>query len=156
MIIRPILAATLALASLFASSALASAPAVSEEPRGASDKVSVGTVALSSAPAVSLQGPLSAGDGLATSLIGGTYLVQGVSQMGSEGVEIILSSAANGARYSVKVAGSAAQRLALSAGTTVQAVSQAAGTLLVASGKVIAFIPTEVGKALLGSSKIER
>ncbi|QBE64382.1 hypothetical protein [Pseudoduganella lutea] len=89
---------------------------------------------------------------LAPLVIGGSIVVVAVEKAG-EGIDLLLESAADGSRATVRLAGKAAEGLSVAAGTAVNVSATATGHVLVASGKVIAFIPNEAGKALLRSAK---
>ena len=69
-------------------------------------------------------------------------------------VELILTSAATGAKLSVKLTGKTLQGIGVSVGNTVEFTAHASGTMLVASGKVLAFIPNAVGEALLSQKRL--
>ena len=76
----------------------------------------------------------------------------------ADGSVLVLKSAARGASSaataSVKLSQKAMQGLSLAAGTVVNVVALSTGHMLVLSGKAIAFIPNELGKALLHHSKV--
>ena len=76
----------------------------------------------------------------------------------ADGSVLVLKSAARGASSaataSVKLSQKATQGLSLAAGTVVNVVALSTGHMLVLSGKAIAFIPNELGKALLHHSKV--
>jgi hypothetical protein len=86
-------------------------------------------------------------------VIAGSVVVVAVEKAG-EGVDLLLQSAADGSRATVRLSGKAAAGLSVAAGTVVEVSTTATGHLLVASGKAIAFIPNETGKALLHSRKV--
>jgi hypothetical protein len=106
--------------------------------------------ALSMLPlAVSLAAPalvLSAGVGLT---------VVAVEASGNATVWV-LERASDGARASVTVSGAVVGGASLLVGTTVTVTALSAGWLLSAAGKVIAFVPNEIGKALLHNERITR
>jgi hypothetical protein len=85
--------------------------------------------------------------------VAGSVVVIGVSAV-ADGVDLLLESAADGSRATVRLSGKAAEGLSVAAGTAVDVSATATGYLLVASGKAIAFIPNEAGKALLHSRKV--
>jgi hypothetical protein len=86
-------------------------------------------------------------------VVAGSVVVIGVSAV-ADGVDLLLESAADGSRATVRLSGKAAEGLSVAAGTAVDVSATATGYLLVASGKAIAFIPNEAGKALLHSRKV--
>ena len=83
---------------------------------------------------------------------GGSMIVESVKTVG-EGIEVVLKNVAKGSTATVRLSGKAAQQLSLAVGTVVEVVATATGHVLMASGKAIAFIPNEAGKALIRSSK---
>ena len=89
---------------------------------------------------------------LAPVVIGGSILVVAVDKAG-EAIDLLLESAKDGSRATVRLSGKASEGLSVAAGTAVNVSATATGHVLVASGKVIAFIPNEAGKALLRSTK---
>ncbi len=64
----------------------------------------------------------------------------------------VLERASDGARASVTLAGGASAAV----GTVVVATAFSAGVLLSAAGKAIAYIPNEIGKALIYNEKVAR
>lgn len=124
----------------------------------ASEKISIGTMSMLAAPAVSVAGSMHGDSGLAQGSVaviaGGAYIVSGVAQGVGDTVEVILSSVGSAARLSVTLSGKAIDAIGISVGTTVQVVSETTGTLLVASGKVVAFIPNALGEALLSQKRL--
>lgn len=84
--------------------------------------------------------------------VGGSLVVASVAAVG-EGIEVVLKNVAKGSTATVRLSGKAAQQLSLAVGTVVEVVATATGHVLMASGKAIAFIPNETGKALIRSSK---
>lgn len=74
----------------------------------------------------------------------------------SGGTLWVLERASDGARASVVLSAAAAGGVSVVAGTAVVAVACSAGWVLSAAGKAIAFIPNEVGKALLYNERVTR
>lgn len=68
----------------------------------------------------------------------------------------VLERASDGARASVTLSGAAAGGVSLVAGASVVAVASTAGWVLSAAGKAIAFIPNEIGRALLHNERVTR
>ena len=112
--------------------AFASAHADPSAPSRAASEV-MGSVVLGSLVAVS---------------VAGSVVVASVTAVG-DGVEVVLEGAAKASRATVRLSGEAARGLSLAAGTVLQVVAMSTGQALVLSGKVIAFIPNEIGQALL-------
>lgn len=96
-------------------------------------------------------GSLVAGS-LVTVAVGGSLVVASVQAVG-EGLELLLKNVADGSTATVRLSGKAAKGLSVAAGTAVQAVATGTGHVLMASGKALAFIPNEAGKALLHHSQ---
>lgn len=84
----------------------------------------------------------------------GEVVVTSVKTVG-EASEVVLTKVAGGASATVRVSGKAAQVLSQATGKAVQVVVMSTGHMLVASGKAIAFIPNEIGTALLHHSKYQ-
>lgn len=123
-------------------------------PSEASATLSVAPVALS-------VGALSAG-GVALSAIpagllsAGTVLtVVSVEAVGDTTVWV-LERASDGVRLSLRTAGRLAQGAVVSTGIAVTVSVVATGTVLSAAGQVIAFIPNEIGQALLHNERVSR
>ncbi|MCA0239625.1 MAG: hypothetical protein LCI02_02110 [Proteobacteria bacterium] len=74
----------------------------------------------------------------------------------SEGTRWVLERASDGARASVRLGGQVAGGLSLAAGSAVLVTAMSSGWVLSAAGRAIAFIPNEVGKALLYNERITR
>jgi len=119
------------------------------------------SMAVSAAPVVLSVGAVSA-TGVVLSAIpagilsaGVTLVVVSVEVVGGATVWV-LERASDGARISLKVAGKLAEGAAVSVGAAVTVSVIGAGTLLSAAGQVIAFIPSEIGKALLYNEQVTR
>lgn len=101
-------------------------------------------------------GDLSAmvvGGSVLTVLGAGSLLVVSVQTVG-DGVQAVLEKAADGSRATVHFSGKALEGVSLATGMALEVVAMSAGHALVASGKVIAFLPNEAGKALLHHSRV--
>lgn len=119
------------------------------------------SAALSLAPVVLSVGAVSA-TGVALSALpagilsaGVTLTVVSVEVVGSTTVWV-LERASDGARISLKTAGRLAEGLVVSTGAAVAVSVIGAGTVLSVAGEVIAFIPNEIGKALLHNEQVTR
>ena len=84
---------------------------------------------------------------------GGAFTVVAVSAV-AEGAVWVLERASDGARFSVTLASQAAAGVVVGAGTVLMSTALATGWLLSAAGQAIAFIPNEVGKALLHNERL--
>ena len=83
----------------------------------------------------------------------GTVVVASVEAAGDASV-VVLAGASDAAQATVRLSGRAAREASLVAGASVSVVATSTGCLLIASGKVLAFIPNEIGKALLHHSRV--
>ena len=113
----------------------------------ASENMSKGSQNLSQGSAVVVGGSLS------MLVASGQVVVASVETVG-EGIVIVLKGASDAGGASIQLSGQAARGLSLAAGTVVNVVALSTGHMLVMSGKAIAFIPNELGKALLHHSKV--
>ena len=89
-------------------------------------------------------------------LSGGVMLTVVAVEASATGTVWLLERASDGARMSVTLAASAAGGLSLAAGAAVTVSVVGTGWVLSAAGKAIAFIPNEVGKALLYNERVTR
>ncbi|MFM9436571.1 phage-related tail protein [Janthinobacterium sp. CG_23.3] len=83
----------------------------------------------------------------------GYVVVEGVEAV-ADGSVVVLKGAANAGAASIKLTGEAARGLSLAAGTVVSVVAVSTGHALVLSGKIIAYVPNEIGKSLLHHSTV--
>ncbi len=74
----------------------------------------------------------------------------------SVGTLWVLERASDGARASVKLGAQAAGVLSVAAGTAVLVTAMSTGWVLSAAGRAIAFIPNEIGAALLHNERVTR
>lgn len=125
--------------------------------RGASEL----SLAVSAAPLVLSVGAVSA-TGVALSAIpagllsaGASLVVVSVEVIGGATVWV-LERVSDGVRISLRTAGKLVEGVVVSAGTAVAVSVIGAGTVLSAAGEVIAFIPSEIGKALLYNEQVTR
>ena len=86
---------------------------------------------------------------------GGAFVVVSVTAV-AEGTVWVLERASDGARVVVNFSGNVAGGASALAGTAVVAVACSAGWVLSAAGQAIAFIPNEIGKALLYNERVTR
>lgn len=123
-----------------------------------SEKILIGTMSIVASPAISVVGSANGDSGPAAGsiamVVGGAYVVSGIVETVKGTVEILLTSVSSGAKLSVKISGKTAEMVGMSVGTTVSVISETTGTVLVASGKVVAFIPNELGEALLSQKRL--
>jgi hypothetical protein len=81
----------------------------------------------------------------------GVAVVASVEVVG-ESTIIVLEGASDASRATIRLSGEVARGAALSVGMSIGCMAVASGTMLVTAGKVIAFIPNEMGKALIHHS----
>ncbi|MEN2432841.1 hypothetical protein [Comamonas sp. F1-6] len=87
------------------------------------------------------------------SAAGASVIVEAV-ESSATGVTYVLKNVADGTSAVVKVSGQAAGALSVGVGTVVQTSATAAGVILSTAGKVLAFIPNEIGKALMHNERL--
>lgn len=92
------------------------------------------------------------GGSILTLAAGGSVVVASVRTVG-DGIEVVLESAADASRATLRLSGRAAAGVSIAAGTTLGLVTASTGYVLVMSGKALAFLPNEAGKALLHHSR---
>jgi hypothetical protein len=106
--------------------------------------------ALSTLPvAVSLAAP-------SVVLVGGAVLTVVAVEASATGTVWILERASDGARATLHFSGHVAQGAVLSVGGAVLVTAVASGWVLSAAGQAIAFIPNEIGRALLYNERLTR
>lgn len=89
-------------------------------------------------------------------LAGGAMLTIVSVQASATGTVWVLERASDGARATLHFSGHVAQGAALSVGGAVVVTALASGVVLSAAGNAIAFIPNEMGRALLHNERITR
>jgi hypothetical protein len=92
---------------------------------------------------------------VAFSTVGAVLVVKTV-EASAAGTVYLLERVSDGAQVSVEVSGKVAAGVSTAVGTTVTVSAIAAGVVLSAAGAVIAFIPNEIGKALLHNERVSR
>jgi hypothetical protein len=86
---------------------------------------------------------------------GATLTVVAV-EASAEGAVWLLERASDGARMSVTLGAQAAGGLSVAAGTAVLVTAFSAGWVLSAAGQAIAYVPNEIGRALLHNERVTR
>jgi hypothetical protein len=99
--------------------------------------------------AVSLAAP-------AALLSGGAMLTVVAVQASATGTVWVLERASDGARATLHFSGHVAEGVAASVGGAVLVTALASGWVLSAAGQAIAFVPNEIGRALLHNERITR
>jgi hypothetical protein len=89
-------------------------------------------------------------------LVGGAMLTVVAVEASATGTVLLLERASDGARATLHFSGHVAQGAVLSIGGAVLITAVASGWVLSAAGQAIAFIPNEIGRALLYNERITR
>lgn len=128
--------------------------ALSAQAQSELSAISVAPVALS-VTAVSATGAALSVAPSALLVAGATLAVVSVEVVG--GVTVwVLERVSDGVRISLRTTGQVAKGIVVSAGTVVAVSVIGTGVVLSAAGEVIAFIPNEIGKALLHNEQVSR
>ena len=90
---------------------------------------------------------------LALAGAGSTLVVKSVT-VSARGTICLLERASDGAQVSVEIAARGVQSAALVVGKTVQIVVVGAGVVLSVAGEAIAFVPNEIGRALMHHERL--
>jgi hypothetical protein len=67
---------------------------------------------------------------------------------------VVLAGASDAASATLRLSGNVVQGASLVAGVSVGLVAVSTGYLLVSAGKVLAFVPNEIGRSLLHHSRV--
>ena len=129
-------------------------------PAQAQSEVSV-LSAISAMPLASVVGAASTVAGAVVAVpvalsVGGAVLVVRAVHTSVKGTVYVLERASDAAPVSVEVSGQVINGVAVSVGTAVQVGVISAGTVLSVAGQAIAFIPNEIGKALLHNERLTK
>lgn len=89
-------------------------------------------------------------------LSAGAVLTVVAVEASATGVVCVLERASDGARASVTLSAQAAGGLSVGVGTAVVVTAFSAGWVLSAAGRAIAYIPNEIGAALLYNERVTR
>lgn len=89
-------------------------------------------------------------------LSGGVMLTVVAVEASAEGTVWVLERASDGARASVTLSAAAVGGVSVAAGTAVVVTAFSAGWVLSAAGKALAYIPNEIGAALLHNERLTR
>ncbi len=123
--------------------------AVACEPAGADPSEASSEASLAGSDALAGSGALVSG----AALVAGSAVVVAVHALGT-GTELVLQQATQAGTSSLHVAGDISADLGVAAGTVVGVVAASTGYALLASGHLIAFVPNEVGRALVHTSRV--
>lgn len=105
------------------------------------------------ASAVSLGASLLAASAAGWAAYAGSEFRVKAIQASGDGVVLVLQGASGAVETSAKVAGTAVRAASVGVGTSVNVVAQSTGYALLASGFLLAFVPNEIGRALLHHSR---
>lgn len=86
----------------------------------------------------------------------GVMLVVKAVESTARGTVYVLERASDGVRFSVEIAGRALGTVSVAAGAVVTTSVIGAGIILSVAGEAIAFIPNELGRALLHNQRLSR
>lgn len=87
-----------------------------------------------------------------TAYQGSEFTVKAIRASG-DGVELALQGASGALETSAKISTEAAQAASVGVGTSVRVVAEITGYALMAAGSLIAFVPNEIGRALIHHSR---
>ena len=90
---------------------------------------------------------------VAFSVVGASLVVKAV-EVTASGTIYLLERASDGAQASVRVAGNVASGVVMGVGTVVAVSAIGTGLLLSTAGEILAFIPNELGRALLHNERV--
>lgn len=142
-------------ALLLSATLLGGQPVYAESKLTPSDQVVVGTLSIVLSPAISVAGSVEGnGEMMLAPLMGSGLVITGVAEGSADTVKLMLESASQGAKWSLEMSSGAFRASGAAVGQTLQVSAVTGGRLLVLSGKVLAFIPDTVGKALLEHSRV--
>ena len=141
------------LAAVIACSWLAAAPAWAHGPSEVSAASTLPVALVVSGVGASVG--MAAAVPVALSVHGGTLVVKSV-EASAHGIVCVLERAADGARATVKLAARGAGKASIAAGTVITTTVTASGVVLSAAGEAIAFIPNQLGVALLHNERVTR
>ena len=118
----------------------------------AADSVTRGSQSLSSASEASLAASGFVVAGSSELITGSAQLVVTSLQVAGESMVVVMRGVSDAATVSVRTSAQVAGAASLAVGSAVTVVSESLGHALYASGKLIAFIPNEIGRSLIHHS----
>jgi hypothetical protein len=101
------------------------------------------------ASAVSMISGLAVASTAAWAAHGGSQLVVTGIEVSGEVAKLALEGVGNSVTTVAHVSATAAGAASVGVGTSIQVVAESTGTALIAAGRILAFIPNEVGRSLL-------
>ena len=90
---------------------------------------------------------------VALSVTGAVLVIKSV-EVSARGTLCVLERASDGVQVSIEIAARGAERTALVIGKTVQVAVIGVGAVLSIAGEAIAFVPNEIGRALLHNERV--
>lgn len=119
-----------------------------------SQTASVGAMSIAVSPLGSVDGnPLGASAFFA---LGTALVVVGVSTAVGEVASVIVQNMVDGSKAVIRVSTPVIKEIGISTGSAIQAIAESTGYTLMASGKILAFVPNELGKELLYQSRLSK
>lgn len=112
-----------------------------------------GSVSLSQASEASLNASGLVVAGTSALIVSGAQFTVSALEAAGESVVIVMRGASEAATVSVKASANVVGAASVVVGSTVQVVAESLGNALYAGGKLIAFIPNEVGRSLIHQSR---
>ena len=109
--------------------------------------------AMSDASALSVHGASTIVRGSVEVVAGASQLTVASIAAGSGVATVVLRDLSKGGEISLQVAGEIAAAASLAVGSVVQVVAEATGYTLMHAGRVVGFIPNEVGKAMVRQAR---
>jgi len=130
-------------ASAFAPAATLAAPAGPQ-----------GSTHLSNASSMLVDGSATIVNGSLVTVAGAGSMVVASVEVVGDAMVVVLTGVADASRATLRLSGQAARQASMVAGASVEVVALSTGYLLVSAGRVLAFVPNEIGKALLHNSRV--
>jgi len=119
-----------------------------------SQTAGLGAVSMALSPLASVNGhPLEAS---AFFTAGTLFIVAGIGQVVGETASVVLQNTVDGSKAVIRVSIPVVKEIGISTGSAIQAIAGSTGYTLMASGKILAFVPNELGKELLYQSRLSR
>ena len=119
-----------------------------------SQTAGLGAVSMALSPLASVNGhPLEAS---AFFTAGTLFIVAGIGQGVGETASVVLQNTVDGSKAVIQVSSPIVKDIGLSTGNVIKVVTESTGHTLVASGRILAFVPNEIGKELLYQSRLSR
>jgi len=111
---------------------------------------------VSRASATSIGGSLLVGSVVGWTAYQGSELTVKAVRVSGDGVELILQGASGAIETSANASADAIHASSIGVGSSVKVVAESTGYALIGAGVLLAFVPNEIGRALLYSARHER